>query len=74
MVHGEEEVDDPATQADVLLIVSVLRVVVWEKVVNGNNITPISKMIVRRVDVKLGAWSMTKCKREMLSTTVLLSD
>ncbi len=74
MVHGEEEVDDPATQADVLLIVSVLRVVVWEKVVNGNNITPISKMIVRRVDVKRSAWSMTKCKREMLSTTVLLSD
>jgi len=74
VVHGEEEVDEPATQPDVLLAVCALKVVVWQKVGSCNSITPVSKVRARSVNDKLRVWSAAKCKREILSTTVLLSN
>jgi hypothetical protein len=75
VVQGEEEVDEPAAQADVLLVVWAVRVVVvWQKVVSRKSNNEESKARVRRVAAGLSVGNVARRKRELLSTTVLLSD
>ncbi len=72
MVHGEEELDEPATQADVLLVVCELKVVIWQKAGSCNSINHVSNERARKVNVILCIWNVTRVKFEVLNTTVLL--